>query len=274
MKWDKFTVLLGHIQRILFCPYPLRILVLRQLVKRLSFVSYKRRLLYEALPRPHYGHCIYNAAKLAESLGYKTISIIEFGVAEGDGLLKIEYHIKEIKKTANLDFEIYGFDLGSGLPNPQGYQDLPYYWGEGFYSMDFEKLETRLRFSKLIIGDIEQTVTDFFDKYSPAPIGCVLFDVDYFSSTISAFRIFDTIPINYLPRVFCYFDDVVGNEVGLYSEYTGELLAINEFNAKNPFKKIAKIRYKPHVGPFNYWYDKIYIFHDFKHPAYNQFVRH
>ena len=142
------------------------------------------------------------------------------------------------------------------------------------YAMDFQELESQLEFSKLVIGEISQTIQSFFDKYNPAPIACVLFDTDYYSSTISAFRIFDTVAENYIPRVFCYFDDVVGNELGLYSEYVGELLAINEFNGKNSDKKITKIRYRSNLTRFTEWYENIYIFHDFRHPAYNQFSKY
>ena len=37
--------------------------------------------------RPHYLYCIYNAAILAQRLGLGKISIIEFGVAGGNGIL-------------------------------------------------------------------------------------------------------------------------------------------------------------------------------------------
>ena len=45
---------------------------------------------------------------------------------------------------------------------------------------------------------------------------------------------------NYLPRVFCYFDDVLGSEIELYNDYTGERLAINEFNNENDEIKFSK----------------------------------
>jgi hypothetical protein len=40
--------------------------------------------------------------------------------------------------------------------------------------------------------------------------------------------------------VFMYFDDVVGDETWLCNEFTGELLAIDEFNQKHGLKKICK----------------------------------
>lgn len=258
---------------VLFYPLPLRVVILREILKRLSIVRYKKRLQYGAVPRTHYGYCIYNAAQLAKKLGYKNISIIEFGVAEGNGLLDIEYHVEEIKKEIDLGIEVYGFDRESGLPKPLDYRDLPYHWKEGFFRMDKEKLQEKLNFSKLVIGDVKETCTSFFASYKPAPIGCVFFDLDYYSSTVDAFKIFDADAGNYMPRVFCYFDDVLGNETELYNEFTGELLAIQNFNIKNPHKKIAKAKYfvTPRSIPAP-WHHQIFIFHDFLHPAYKEFV--
>ena len=41
----------------------------------------------ERLPRMHYAYCMYMAALEAKTLGYKKISVIEFGVAGGQGLM-------------------------------------------------------------------------------------------------------------------------------------------------------------------------------------------
>ena len=37
----------------------------------------------------------------------------------------------------------------------------------------------------------------------------------------------------FLPSVFSYFDDIIGSEIELYNDYTGERLAINEFNSNS-----------------------------------------
>ena len=44
----------------------------------------------------------------------------------------------------------------------------------------------------------------------------------------------------FLPRVFSYFDDTIGDEVSLYNDFTGERLAINEFNNNNNNIKICE----------------------------------
>ncbi len=225
---------------------------------RMVFVSYPFRLLNEAVPRPYYGYCIYNAALMAEKLGYKKISIIEFGVAGGNGLVNIEYHVKEIKKFLDIDFEIYGFDSSVGLPKPSSYKDLPYLWQGGLYKMNEKNLKKKLKYSKLIIGNVAKTVQNF----KCAPIGAIMFDLDYYSSTKAAFKIFNN---DHLPRVYSYFDDVDGNELSLYNEYSGALLAIKKFNKSSRDQKITHITYNPIEQKNN-----LFIFHDFKHKKYKK----
>ena len=45
---------------------------------------------------------------------------------------------------------------------------------------------------------------------------------------------------NIFTKDFCYFDDVIGSVDEMYGEFSGELLAINEFNKFNKNKKIFK----------------------------------
>jgi hypothetical protein len=61
----------------------------------------------------------------------------------------------------------------------------------------------------------------------PYPVGFVAFDLDYYSSTTVAFRVFEK---EHLPRVHCYFDDTIWPESAYHNEYIGELCAIREFN--------------------------------------------
>lgn len=212
--------------------------------------------------RPYYGYCIQKAAQLAKSLGHEKMSIIELGVAGGAGLLTIEKNCALLKKFIHIDFEVYGFDIETGLPKPVDFRDEPYKWSEGFYKMDREKLESNLQFSKLIIGDVQKTVKTFFYDYDPAPIGCIIFDLDLYSSTKSAMKIFDANSDFFLPRVMCYFDDIGS------IEFVGERLAIKEFNIEQDSKKIGqnlKLKFNLKVRG-NY----IFEYHDFKHPDYNK----
>lgn len=247
---------------LIFCQIPLRVVFFRFILKKLTFIPYPTRLYKEAVPRPYYGFPIFHSLRLAKSLGYKKVSIIEFGVAGGSGLVNIEYHVKEIQKIIDIDVEIYGFDSAVGLPKTLDYRDLPYFWKEGFYKMDIPKIKSRLSSAELILGDVKETLKNF----DCAPVACVIVDLDYYSSTVAALEIFNK---PHLPRVFCYFDDVapISGEICLFNEFTGELLAINEYNTKNTSRKIAK-----YVGKNTTYKDNIYIVHDFEHPQYNTYV--
>ena len=69
-----------------------------------------------------------------------------------------------------------------------------------------------------------------------------------------------------------YFDDVIGDETWLCNEFTGELLAIDEFNQKHRLKKICKSWIVSKQFPNSVWRDRIYVYHDFEHARYNDFV--
>src|SRR3546814_10689466 len=94
------------------------------------------------------------------------------------------------------------------------YRDLPYIWQESQFRMDRAKLEARLSRAKLVIGDVAQTCSRFFEEHRPAPLGAILFDLDYYSSTRYAFAILDGPPETRLPRIFCYFDDLLSSASG------------------------------------------------------------
>ena len=111
---------------------------LKRLLDKKKIGSFKFRMNINALERMHYAYICYNAAKLARQLGYDRISVIEYGVARGRGLLILEEYAVEIKKLLNIQIDIYGFDSGKGLPKPKDYRDEPYKWSEGFYKMDKE----------------------------------------------------------------------------------------------------------------------------------------
>lgn len=221
--------------------------------------------------RPNYAYCIYHSSILAKRLGQNSISFIEFGVAGGNGLLFIEKFAKRIKKYLNIEIEIYGFDLGKGLTEPKDYKDLKYWFQEGFYQMDYEKLKKNLSYSELIIGDVNITIDTFFQKYNPAPIGAIFHDLDYYYSTINSFKIFENEDKYYLPRIFNYFDDILGTELEMYNEFSGELLAISEYNLKNSSKKILLNR-NLITSNNEKWRSQIYYFHSYKHKDYNKFI--
>ena len=192
-------------------------------------------------------------------------------MAGGAGLLSLETIAALVASRTGIAIDVYGFDCGTGLPKPRDYRDQPNMWIEGQLPMlNRESLEKQLRKASLRIGPVKTTVPTFL-KESPAPITFVCFDLDLYSSTCDALAIFDAEPERLLPRVVCYFDDIMGHT---YSDYTGERLAILEFNAAHPMRKLSPIynlRYfVPHQFARGWWWDPLYFAHCFDHPLYNK----
>lgn len=264
-------LMIRTLRRLIADPYPLRTIA-KNFVYKFRIGTYEERLKMGAVDRPHYAYCVHNAAVLAKKLGYSRMSVLEFGVAGGNGLLNLEYHAQEVSKMLAIDIDIYGFDTAEGLPDPSDYRDLPYHWRKGFFKMDAPKLKARLRKAKLILGDIRDTSKDFFRKHDPAPIGAIAYDFDFYSSTVIALNMLGAGEQYYLPRVFCYFDDTIGTEVELYNDYTGERLALNEFNHTHDTAKFGLPYHLLARSVVEQWYHQIWICHFFKHSRYNEFV--
>ena len=245
-----------------------------KLVSLVPFAPFWLKCALDAFSRPALAYGVVQAALQAQALGINEISAVEFGVGEGGGLLELESYGGQVTKNLGIEVRIFGFDLGTGLPISADYRDCPYIWQEGLYRMDIEALRSRLKTAELIIGDVKDTVNTFFETYSVPPVGFISFDLDFYSSTLSAFRMLEIDRLEaFLPRAFCYFDDVVGPDEALHSEYTGELLAIHEFNGKNRDRKIAKIHglQGKRIAPC-FWADQMYVLHLFEHPYYSTYV--
>ena len=222
--------------------------------------------------RPHYEYIVETAAQQASNLGYNEISVIEFGVAGGSGLLHLEKIANYIQQDYDLEIEVYGFDTGVGLPNSQNVYDLPYFWRQGHYSMDVESLESRLNSANLILGLLNETVEDFISTYNPSPIAGIIIDLDYYSSTVDALKILDCNDDLILPRVPIYFDDVVsGRPPALMIQQHGELKAIKEYNESDMCGTIGKLQFRTgenRVPRPN----RQYCYHRFNHFKYTQYI--
>jgi len=258
-------------RRILRGPGPSIRWWIENLIKKRELGTYRYRYGIGALDRPNYAYLLFNAAALAAKLGHKRISAIEFGVAGGNGLLSMERHAAEIEKIFPVQFEIYGFDTGAGLPPPTDYRDMPYHFQESSYSMDRAKLTERLHRARLVIGDLRQTARSFFVDHHPAPIAALSYDLDFYSSTVAALEMLCAGERYYLPRVFCYFDDTVGDESELYNDFTGERLAIREFNERHETIKLCQA-YFASARASQLWHHQIWIAHFFQHSQYNTFI--
>jgi hypothetical protein len=218
--------------------------------------------------RPHFVWGLLHAANLAKSLSIDRISAIEFGVAGGNGLLSLEETAGAVGKMIDIEIDVYGFDTGMGLPKPNDYRDLPNLYRESAFKMDEKKLRGRLKKAQLLLGPVESTVGPFAATV-PAPVGFVSFDLDYYTSTMHAFKLFDASASRLLPRVHCYFDDILGFT---FSEFTGERLAITEFNAAHMMRKISPIFGLRHFVPSSeveaIWVQQMFMAHIFDHELY------
>ncbi len=204
---------------------------------------------------------------MAKSIGIGRISVIEFGVGSGDGLVELERIAEKAERGFDIRIDVYGFDSGVGLPKPKDYRDLPNFFRESWYRMDVEKLKNRLARAHLLLGLVEDTVQKFIDS-RPAPVGFISFDLDYYSSTKQAFKLLEAEYALLLPRIYCYFDDIMGFT---FSDYTGERLAISEFNGLHDMRKISPIyclRYYLPTLPQSHWPEKFYMAHFFDHDLY------
>lgn len=262
---------MGALATIFNSPAPLRA-TLKLIANKTNFGSWEFRYKIGALTRPNYAYLVYQAALLARRLGEPRVSLIEFGVAGGAGLLALERHAEEVEKKFGIQFEIYGFDTGAGLPEPVDHRDLPYCWKPGFFRMDQEALRRRLKRAKLVLGDIRDTIQSFTTDYNPAPIAGVSHDLDFHSSTAAAFQLFDCDPQFLLPRMVVYFDDVIGGDRELYNDFTGQRCAIHEFNSAHDCRKLSPIYYLRSQGVLTPWHHQMWSFHAFDHPKYGSFI--
>ncbi len=99
---------------------------------------------------------------------YKSYTAIEFGVANGAGLMNMAEIAGRVTKATGVDIKLVGFDSGSGMPPPLDYRDHPDIYRQGDFPMqDYEQLRCKLPAnSQLIIGDISKLLVHFFRHYS------------------------------------------------------------------------------------------------------------
>jgi len=221
--------------------------------------------------RPSHAYCTYHAADLARRLGIQRISVIKFGVAGGNGLLFLKELVPRVRETLGIDVEVYGFDSGPGLPELGEVADLPYWFRPSQYRMDLARLKARLHRTQLVVGNVADTVPNFFQKYNPAPIGAIFNDSDLYTSTRNSLTLFDHDSRHFLPRVFTYFDDLIASELEIYGQCNGQFLAIPAFNHRQDEVSIGlnqNLLVRNHVS---YRY-QIYYTRLRAHPLYRKYI--
>ncbi len=169
----------------------------------------------------------------------------------------------EVEKETNVGISVFGFDSGKGLPNTGGdYRDHPERWISGDFPMYQDALKAKLQSrTRLVLGDVADTVPEFVARGEYPPVGFVAFDLDFYTSTRDALRIFTLPGKKMLIHVPAYFDDITMLPV---HQYAGELLAINEFNQQNDKVKIDRWRGVEDDRPFpeSYWLKRMFVVHD------------
>jgi len=241
---------------------PFRI-VARAILKRMN-VSVETRAHWELSLRPPYLIGLVEAANQANQQGHEEICAIEFGVAGGAGLLAMQEEAAAVEREKGVKIRVYGFDLGAkGLPSFIGdYRDHPDAWKPGDFKMDEERLRSHLTDrTTLILGNVNETASRFFEDQNPPPVGFISIDLDLYSSTRDALTIFDSPKLKMLWNTPVYFDDI---EFIFNHRFAGELLAIEEFNLRNRRVKIDRWYGVEANRPFpeRLIYQKLYVAHD------------
>lgn len=229
--------------------------------------SFKSKVEFDLIIRQQNAFCLYRAAEFAKWMGLKSITIIEFGVASGDGLINISQISRKITKETGINFNIFGFDTPTGMPAPKDFRDMPELFQEGLFPpIDQKKLLSILPDNtKLIIGNIEETIPEFLENISDnSPIGFVSIDVDYYWSAKICLNTFLDKPKKYLPITLVYLDDISQPSS---NPFVGELLAINEFNIQNKHRKITPYTFLRAKRIFQkpQWIDRIFVLHTLDH---------
>lgn len=232
------------------------------------FGGFRAKVAHDLVLRHHHAYSILNCADLAIALGIREVTLVEFGVAAGAGLLNICSICEAVTRETGVKFRVFGFDTGRGMPPPLSYKDHPELYQEGDFPMNCEALKNSLPlFARFVIGNVSDTVGPFLREIdSAAPIGFVSLDIDYYSSAKEALRVLQGRPEQYLPRTIVYLDDL---EDQSHNTYCGELLAVKKFNQENELRKIERHRFLRGYRLFKNarWIDHIFTCHVLDHPA-------
>lgn len=228
----------------------------------------RQKVNFDLVLRHHSAYGLLQAADFAKSQGVSEIQALEFGVASGAGLVNMARIAERVTKETGVRIKLTGLDTGKGMPAPVDYRDHPDCYGPGDFPMDFVKLQAALPANTtLVLGELSETMPAWIKKNSNgAPIGYVVIDVDYYSSSVEALKIFEGPATTCLPLAIVYLDDI---HYHIHNSWCGELLAVREFNDRNELRKIEKHPLLPYWRVFKRapWLEHIFFLHVLDHPA-------
>jgi hypothetical protein len=231
------------------------------------FGGVRAKTAFDLLVRRQHAYGLLKAADEARARGLREVTAVELGVASGTGLLNICELGARVTEETGVGFRVAGFDTGEGMPPPADYRDHPELYKEGWFPMDGTALKARLPANaELHVGPVAETMRAFVERLGPeAPLGFATLDVDFYSSSTDALRLFDGRPDAYLPFVTLYVDDLA---LSTHTRYAGELLAIREFNESHELRKLdwdwnlANTRVFKHAE----WLTHMFKLHVLDHP--------
>jgi hypothetical protein len=232
------------------------------------FGGFRMKVAHDLVIRHNHAYAILAAADLARELGLKRVTLLEFGVAAGAGLLNMCAIGARATRETGVEFEVVGFDTGRGMPPPHSYKDHPEIYQQGDFPMDEAALRSRLpENARLVLGELKDTVPAFLRTVrDEAPIGFISIDVDYYSSTVDALKVCEGRPAQYLPRTQVYLDDL---EHPSHNSWCGERAAVLEFNDAHPLRKIEQHAFLRGYRLFRNarWIDHMFTLHVLDHAS-------
>ena len=229
--------------------------------------SLREKERFGLIDRPQYAYGVLRAADVARYFDLDAVTVCEFGVASGDGLVNLVEVADLVTSETGVELRVLGFDTGAGLPPVQGFKEHPEIWsggdfpmvsGDGLVQRTVGSGGGRLGRHRRHRRRVHRLADPFFAprlrvhrrrhllgraKRPPQPSGP--------SEKL-------------LPAVSLYFDDV-----GFFfaNEWCGELAAIHEFNRDNESRKIAPDRSFIPRTPAAPWHAHMYVCHTLDHAA-------
>ena len=235
------------------------------------FGSFRKKVEYDLIVKQPYAYGLLTAADAAGRLGKRAVSVVEFGIARGEGLLNMQRLAVHVTRETGVEVKIYGFDTGTGMPEPLDHRDHPSIYNEGDFPMDLDRLRPHLGpNTSLVIGRVEDKVQEFIEALSTdEPLGFVSVDLDYYSSTRGALGVFLGPAEKYVPYPLVYLDDIIYD---FHNSWCGELAAVEEFNRANELRKLERPRFFEHGRLFRRvpWVRQMYHLYAFDGPAWNR----
>jgi hypothetical protein len=232
--------------------------------REIGYLAVRRNLFH----RGHYAYCMVLAAETALRMSLARVTAVEFGVWYGAGLKNLCEIADFLHQTLGVEFRVFGFDTGAGLPAVADWRDHPELWASGELAMpDFEALASQLPPNcRLVIGDCRDTLGPFLREHgtAEAPIGFVSLDVDQYHSSVSALEVFEAEATHLAPVVPVWVDDSYLSV--LQTTYAGEGLAIREFNERHALRKIEQKIVRTDDHP-RLWHHCVHFAHIFDHPV-------